>query len=209
MVRRHRAKAFGWVNAVTCDTFLAEDIVQDALIRAFLHLGQLSNVERFIPWLHQIVRNQAYMKLRRGGQYRKEQPFTSLRKHSAIDPGTDWGDIDQIFAVLAKSDREKARHDPEEHVLNKEVVNSIRELLHCLSYRERQIFEAHFFKQLSPQEIASLFQTTTSNVHNYISRSRFKVRHERIRVYVTGFIEKRRESGMAKKVILDHTRIRF
>lgn len=77
LIRRHRAKVFGWASTLANDSFLAEDIVQDALIRAFLHIGQLLDTDRFVPWLQSIVRNQAYMKLRRGGPYRKEKPFSS------------------------------------------------------------------------------------------------------------------------------------
>lgn len=73
LVRTHRAKAYGWANKITRDAYLAEDIVQDALIRAFLHLGALADTSRFLPWLQTIVRNQAYMKLRRGGR----SPFLS------------------------------------------------------------------------------------------------------------------------------------
>lgn len=78
LVRRHRPKAHAWVTGITQDPYLADDIVQDALLKAFIHLGTLVDVERFLPWLHAIVRNQTMMKLRRGGPFSKEQPFTSF-----------------------------------------------------------------------------------------------------------------------------------
>jgi DNA-directed RNA polymerase specialized sigma24 family protein len=39
---RHRAKALGYAKQLAQDPHLAEDIVQEALINAFLHLGKLS-----------------------------------------------------------------------------------------------------------------------------------------------------------------------
>lgn len=66
LVRRHRAKVYGYARSYTQEAFLAEDIVQDALIRAFLHLGTLVDSRRFLPWLHRIVRNQAYTRLKKG-----------------------------------------------------------------------------------------------------------------------------------------------
>lgn len=211
LVRRHRSAAFGWASSVTNDTFLAEDIIQDALIRAFLHLGQLADTGRFVPWLHQIVRTQAYMKLRRGGPYGREYPFTSLRRNPSHTSETDWGDVDQILAMMAKSVSSKrgSEGDPVGLVLEKEMVSGIRDMLHCLSKRERQIFEAFFFKQLSPQEIANLYQTTISNVHNYVSRSRTKVRQERIRIFVTEYVQRRQNLGQSIKNILDHSKIKF
>ncbi|WP_235885407.1 RNA polymerase sigma factor [Paenibacillus cymbidii] len=39
LVRKHRAAALGVANRMVRDIHLAEDVVQDALIRAFMHLG--------------------------------------------------------------------------------------------------------------------------------------------------------------------------
>ncbi|MBH5316300.1 RNA polymerase sigma factor [Paenibacillus sp. GSMTC-2017] len=78
LVRRHRSKAHAWASGLTKDPFMADDIVQDALLKVFMHLGTFVDIARFLPWLHTIVRNQAMMKLRRGGPYRNERPFTSF-----------------------------------------------------------------------------------------------------------------------------------
>jgi DNA-directed RNA polymerase specialized sigma24 family protein len=75
-------------------------------------------------------------------------------------------------------------------------------VIKVLNKREREIFEAYFFQQLPPQEIASLFQTTTSNVYNILSRSRAKVQKERIRIYINHYVKERRELGLPKKRIL-------
>ena len=76
LVRQYRAEALGVANRMVRDPHMAEDVVQDALIRAFIHLGSLMDGGKFGPWLRRIVRNQALLKLRRGGPYAKEQPFS-------------------------------------------------------------------------------------------------------------------------------------
>ncbi|MDF2713969.1 MAG: polymerase subunit sigma-24 [Paenibacillus sp.] len=48
LVRRHRTKAFDWARNVARDPHLAEDIVQEALLRAFMHLGTLADMNRFL-----------------------------------------------------------------------------------------------------------------------------------------------------------------
>ncbi|MDQ1913470.1 RNA polymerase sigma factor [Paenibacillus sp. GD4] len=208
LVRAHRAQAYGWANTIARDAFLAEDIVQDALIRAFLHLGTLADTRRFLPWLHTIIRNQAYMKLRRGGPFRKEQPFTSLNPRSSRseDAGgeTDWGDLDRILFRMSRSAAEEVTRngDPAQSDLRRELMEQIHALLHCLSKRERQIFEAHFFGELSPVDIAQLFDTSTANVYNLLSRSRAKVQRERIRVTISGYVQKRAETGRKRVNIL-------
>ncbi|WP_052310040.1 RNA polymerase sigma factor [Paenibacillus senegalensis] len=217
LVRTHRAQAYGWANTIARDDYLAEDIVQDALIRAFLHLGTLTDVSRFLPWLHTIVRNQAYMKLRRGGPFAKEQPFAGFNaKSSYSDAGycgdsdsTDWGDIDRILYRMSRSAAEEAQQgsDPAKGILRKELMEQLSSLLNCLSRHERQIFEAHFFRELSPEEIAQLFDTTRANVYNLLSRSRAKVQRERIRVTIRLYVRQRAELGQKRINILQSPQI--
>ncbi|HET7657486.1 MAG TPA: RNA polymerase sigma factor [Bacillales bacterium] len=198
LVRRHRAKAYGWASTLANDAHLAEDIVQDALIRAFLHVGELMDSDRFVPWLHRIVHNQAYMKLRRGGQYGKERPFTAFEEQK----GSDKSKIDRILFQLSDSVDANESLDPAVRLVKKEMIRGIHELLHCLSQRERSVFEAFFFQQLSPAEIAQLFQTKTGNVYNILSRSKKKVQRERIRVHINGFVRRRKEQQLPTRKIL-------
>lgn len=203
LVRRHRAQALGWASSIACDASLAEDIVQDALIRAFLHMSTLLNTSRFMPWLKQIVRNQANMRLRRGGQYGREQPFTSLEASSASWDQVDWRNIDSILFHLSRSVPERGREqEPSAVMMRREIVDNIRTLLHCLSQRERAIFEAHFIRHLSIQDIADQLGTPKANVYNFLSRSRKKVQKERIRVYFVDFAKRRAQENLPARNVL-------
>jgi RNA polymerase sigma factor (sigma-70 family) len=211
LVRRHRAKALGLAGSLTKDSFMAEDIVQEALIRAFLHLGTLTDASRFMPWLHRIVRNQAYMKLRRGGPYSKEQPFVSLMSQSGLpkDAGNsrqsgNWSDIDHILFHLTDHAMNESQHgqSPEQHVMRQEMLQSIHKLIRCLNKRERDIFEARFFGELPPAEIAVLFDTTTASVYNTLSRSRAKLQKERIRISISLYVKQRASLGLPRRRIL-------
>ncbi|MEN2767580.1 RNA polymerase sigma factor [Ornithinibacillus xuwenensis] len=203
LVRQYRAKAYGWANSVAKDTFLAEDIVQDALLRAFLKLGTLMDSKKFLPWLRQIVRNEAYMKMRRGGPFRNEQPVSGIQTNTLHKDVVDFSNIDSILSFVAYSSSEKARVEgPEEHLIRLEMMESIQTLLHCLSPREKKIFEAHFFEAISPAELASLFDTSTANIYNVLSRSRVKIRKEQIRLSIHAYTKKRADKGLTRKKIL-------
>lgn len=205
LVRRYRARAYGLARKLTNDDHMAEDVVQDALIRAFMHLGSLMDTSRFLPWLQKIVRNQAYMKLRRGGPYAKEKPFASYRLiRGEQEPQVECDSVDSIIRHLASraESRSQQLSDPAHLVVKKEMLVGIGELLRCLSPRERGIFEAFFFRELSPQEIADLFGTTTGNVYNFIYRTRHKVQMERLRVYLNAHVQRRRELKLPSKKIL-------
>lgn len=205
LVRRHRGKALGWATSIEHDVFMAEDIVQDALIRAFLHMATLRDSDRFIPWLKQIVRNQTNARIRSLERHGRERTFTQVTGSttSAAWESVDWKDIDSILFHLSCAVSQFSREqDPSVQLMRKETVDGIRVLLRCLSARERDIFEAYFFRQLQPDEIASLFNTSTANVYNFLSRSRRKVQSERIRVYFQDYAKRRTEAGLSKKKIL-------
>ncbi|WP_051251251.1 RNA polymerase sigma factor [Paenibacillus harenae] len=205
LVRRHRAKAFGIARSLTKDHHLAEDVVQDALVRAFLHLGTLIDTARFSPWLAKIIRNEAYMKIRRGGPHGKERPFTCLEGAASPNIGADdWHDIDRVLFRLSRSALESARqaHDPSAALLRKELINGIRSLLHCLSPREKRIFEAYFFEQLPPKDIAILLNTAVANVYNSISRARGKMQQELIRAHISMYVKHRKKMGKPAKKLL-------
>lgn len=213
LVRRHRAKACGIARSMMQDEHLAEDIVQEALVRAFLRLGTLVDGNRFLPWFHRIVRTQAWMKLRRGGRYRRELPFSGLIVHSASadsDRG-HWESIDRVLFHMRQRSEERIRvsGDPSDELLRKEMLDTIGGLLVCLSRKEREIFEAHFFGELSPKEIAELFRTTPANVYNNISRAKAKLQTERLRVYINGYVRQRRSLGLPVKKILDVSSVHF
>lgn len=201
LVRRHRARAFRVARAMVRDPHLADDIVQDALIRAFMHLGTLVDGERFIPWLQQIVRRQALMKLRRGGVYGKERPFSSLEEPAGE---LDARDLDSILFHLRRSAaKREGEEDPEERVVRREMLDVLQHLIGCLSKREREIFIAYFFRQLTPQEIADLYATSTGNVYTALHRAKQKVQKERYRVYVKFQIEKRKGMGCLSRKALE------
>ncbi|MCM3733908.1 RNA polymerase sigma factor [Fictibacillus nanhaiensis] len=205
LVRLHRAKAHGWAYSVTKDTFLAEDIVQEALYRAFIKIGTLIETSRFTPWLKQIVRNQAYMKVR-SASYRMESSITSLTagNESKLSPSSvDWTEIDQILYFISSSASKRSKEDnPEEHVMRLSVVEGICTLLKCLTKREKAYFEAYFFEDLPPLEIAKLFNTNKANVYNTISRSRVKVQKERLRITINQYVQRKTELGTCKRKVL-------
>lgn len=203
LVRRHRAKAFDWARSLARDPHLAEDIVQEALLRAFMHLGTLAELDRFLPWLHRIVRNEALMKLRKGENSGKERTFTRISAAEGLKGSANWSDLECILHYLCgKRDPAEADTNPSIRLDQKEFLETMRQLLRCLSGRERAVFEAHFFNQLSPVEISRLFQTTTDNVYQSLSRARHKVQEERKRVRLQDYVHERRDVDVSERVVL-------
>lgn len=188
LVRRHRAKAHVIANSIIRDTHLAEDIVQEALIQAFLYLSNLIDPTNFTPWFYRIIKNQSLMKVR-GSKSSREVPISSLA--ISDDPtGRNYStDLDSILYYMSFRQSDSARaQDPLQHAIHEDFFREVRDLLNCLSRRERDAFEAYFFAQLEPKEIAELLSLSLNNVHQLISRSKQKMRSERYRVHLKQYL---------------------
>lgn len=206
LFRRHHAKAHGWARSLVRDTHTADDIVQEALIKAFLHLGTLMNAERFLPWLHRIVKNQAYDKLKSS---QRELPFSILLPHDGgREEDANWRSIDRILYRLHKRNKlDSPDGDPAVRLVRNEWYETMLHLLQCLTKRERDIFESYFFEQLTPKEIAELFRTTTDNVYMVLSRSKKKITLERIRSDLNLYLSQRRLGEKMARQMLKKPRV--
>ncbi|TMV48729.1 RNA polymerase sigma factor [Paenibacillus mesophilus] len=204
LVRRHRDEMFGYARSITKERFAAEDVVQDALLRAFTRLGSLADTSRFAPWIQRIVRNQAYNRISRGPSV-KESSFSELADRSqAGREAADWGNLDYILGRVAAryNQPDQTGSDPAQQLVRREIFETMTTILLCLSKKERQVFESFLFEQLSPAEIGRMFRLSTANVYQILSRSRKKLAQEHIRVVVDQYIRSRKEMGVMKVKVL-------
>lgn len=202
LVRLHRTKAFGIAKRITRDPQTAEDIVQDALIRAFRHIDRLADAERFAPWLSRIVRNEALMSLRRSSRRAKEFTFSDLtgtnENREENVSANRINDLDGLLYRLSRSARAGDETDePENAYMRQEFFAAVHRMLHGLSSRERDVFEAFFYRQLGPQEIAQALGLTEANVYKLLARSRRKAKAERVREYLRDSIDASKGSAGA------------
>jgi RNA polymerase sigma-70 factor (ECF subfamily) len=70
LVASHLARAHAVARSVLHDDPAVDDVVQEAFIRAYDHLGQLGDPATFPSWLGAIVRNQAISWIRRSARTR-------------------------------------------------------------------------------------------------------------------------------------------
>lgn len=72
LLERHQRLAYTAALRLLGEPAEAEDVAQDALIRAFTHLSELRTDETFAPWLRRIAVNLSLNVLRRRGRLRFE-----------------------------------------------------------------------------------------------------------------------------------------
>jgi RNA polymerase sigma-70 factor (ECF subfamily) len=78
LVSRYWGPVRAWLTGITGQVHLAEDITQEAFLKAWIGLPTLAAVETFRVWLFRIARN--------------EYLAAARRKHSASDPSSETAD---------------------------------------------------------------------------------------------------------------------
>ncbi|GEL77701.1 RNA polymerase sigma factor [Tenuibacillus multivorans] len=182
LVQEHRAQAINWARSITKDPYIAEDVVQDTILRSYIHLEQLEDSNRFLPWFRQMVRHKA---------------IDYIRKNSK----------DMVLATEHVQSIDDSVDGPEAMLEYKEWLSAFKGLTSSLSTRDQQIFEAHFLKQVPPDHIAQQFGIKTSNVYNIISRAKVKLQEVAFKQEVQRFVTGRRgkETLMAPNMSSSYT----
>ena len=67
LMRRYNRRLFRVTRSIVTNDLEAEDIVQDAYVRAYEHLNQFEGRARFSTWLTKIAIYEAYARVRRIG----------------------------------------------------------------------------------------------------------------------------------------------
>jgi RNA polymerase sigma-70 factor (ECF subfamily) len=68
-IRKYQHMAFSVAISVVKDEFTAEEVVQDAFMKAFENLKSFKFQSKFSTWLYRIVVNQAFRQLRKSKQH--------------------------------------------------------------------------------------------------------------------------------------------
>src|SRR5712671_7698095 len=84
LVRRYDRNVFRIAQHITQNREDAEDVVQDAFLKAYQNLGQFQGNSKFYTWLVRIAVNEALMKLRK----RKSDKTVSMDEDVETEDGS-------------------------------------------------------------------------------------------------------------------------
>ena len=68
LVARHQGRVRGWLRHLSGDHAEADDLAQEAFIRAWNRIGDLKDTARFAPWLMKIAYNEFLQNRRSSGR---------------------------------------------------------------------------------------------------------------------------------------------
>src|SRR5205814_3872947 len=71
IMRRYNQRLYRMARAILRNDVEAEDVMQDAYVRAYEHLGQFAGRAKFSTWLTRIAVHEALARQRRGNRYQE------------------------------------------------------------------------------------------------------------------------------------------
>ncbi len=154
--QQRRAQLLWDVQRVTRSSEEAEDIVQEALLRAWKHLRQFRGDAQISTWLRAIVRNTAREWLRNRGS------------HVNVPIGVAPADEDGM-SVLELAD---SRPNPEECCARREIAELMRSQIESLSLVSRTAIQMCAIEERSLREAASAMNTNVVTIKSRLFRGR-------------------------------------
>lgn len=151
LVERHQEMAYRVAYLLLRDAHAAEDITQDAFMRAHRALESFRLGERFRPWFLRIVSNLAKNELR-----------ARARRARLRDRATRWLPVhhDDVERVVVDRDRWAA----------------VRQLLDDAPDADREVLLLRHVAELSEAEMAEVLDCAPGTVKSRLSRARARLR---------------------------------
>ncbi|MFL5310958.1 MAG: RNA polymerase sigma factor [Myxococcales bacterium] len=151
VMRRYNQRLFRLLRALLRDENEAEDVLQDAYVRAYSHLEQLEQPERLASWLTHIAVHEAKARLRRRGRVVdvKEGPL-----HAVPSPS----------------------RDPEQEALAKQMQQVLVSAIDGLPVGYRTVFVLRDVEGLSTAEVAESLRLSEQAVKMRLHRARAALR---------------------------------
>ena len=157
LIDRHRGRAETVARGMLGSREDAEDVVQEALLQAYVGLDRLREPELFGAWLCGIAVNLARMRLRGA----RDRP-------TPLDPG---GRVPPSALAATTTDA-----SPEQVVEELDSLAAVRAALEPLPPSERDVVLMHYVDGLTPQEIGALLGERAGTVRVRLHRARGRLR---------------------------------
>jgi len=154
IVRRYQRAVYRVAYGLTRRAEDADDLAQEAFVRAYRALDTFRVGEPLYPWLSRITVNLAYSLFRR----RKRRPETELEP--LLEAGQQWASDD----------------DPVEDLAGREQIEQLRASFAGLTPEHQAILVLRIVQGLSYDEIARTLNVPVGTVMSRLSRARGELR---------------------------------
>jgi len=169
LVNRYDRNVFRIAQHITHNEEDAQDVVQDAFLKAYQNLAQFQGNSKFYTWLVRIAVNEALMKLRK----RRNEKTVSLDE----DVETEEGSIPREVADWAPN--------PEQNYGQSELGDILRKTIQGLPPGFRTVFVLRDVEGMSTEETAEMLGLSVPAVKSRLLRARLQLRERLSRYFRT------------------------
>jgi RNA polymerase sigma-70 factor (ECF subfamily) len=160
LVKRYDRNVFRIAQHITQNREDAEDVVQDAFLKAFTNLHQFQEQSKFYTWLVRIAVNEALMKLRR------RRPERTVSLDEEIQTGED--SVPREVADWSPN--------PEQNYNQAELREILTKTIQGLPPGFRTVFILRDVEGLSTEETADALELSVPAVKSRLLRARLQLR---------------------------------
>ena len=162
LIRPHERSVYMMALSYMKNEADAEDVAQEAFIKAFRNLSTFRGDAKFSTWLISITLNEARNRLRRQGIVRMQSLDEPPDEDGAVSPALlrDWREI------------------PSEAVEREEVRTLIKKAVELLPEIYKQVFLLRDVEELDVNETAQTLSISISNVKVRLHRARMMLQKE-------------------------------
>lgn len=164
LVSRYWARIYAMVSQLLRNHQDAEEVTQDAFIRAHRGLGNFRGESAFSTWLYQIATNLARNRYWYWWRRKRDQSISLDAPLGADNEGT--------IADLLPAEQET----PEDATVTQEFVHRVAECMDELSEKHREILILRNVQNLAYEEIAEILGISVGTVKSRIARARESLR---------------------------------
>ena len=151
LVKKHKSRIFTSIYLIVKDRYVAEDLLQDAFIKAInkLKSGEYNEEGKFLPWILRIAHNMAIDQFRRN----KRHPTIILEDGSNVFNSLSFSE-DSAESIQLKGDAHTA----------------VRDLIESLPAQQKEVVIMRHYNDMSFQEIAD---ATGVSINTALGRMRY------------------------------------
>ena len=163
LVERHSAYVYRLAYRMTGNPHDAEEVVQEAFLRAYQKLQQFAGNANFATWIYRIAANYAIDRLRqrRSEESRRENPSRLADEENEVD---------------ALSKLPDATPSPERLAGSVQLAAKMKEALDALTPAERTAIVMRHWDGCGIEEIAAVLKSNSSAAKNTVFRAVQKLR---------------------------------
>lgn len=156
LMRRYNRRLYRIVRSILRDDAEAEEVLQEAYVSAYLHLGEFAGRASLSTWLARIAIHAALKRLR-------------LRRRFVPLPEPEPGAAPALAAAVA---------DPEQEAARAELGRRLEAAVDRLPARYRAVVVMRDIEEMSTEEVAACLRVSRVNVKVRLHRGRALLRRE-------------------------------